>query len=138
MIHCFGSKGKNINTKTVWTNLRNCKEYVGEHISFVTRDGLDALVCFNLGIKKQILVYVAEKNKSIMTPDSLIDELRERFRISIVELRKGIQDYEVEMYCNALGITETILFWAIKNYKPNKKQEHLKTQIYPTKENRGN
>ena len=79
------------------------------------------------------------KNKKvIMTPNSLIDELRERFRISITELKKGMQDYEIEIYCNALVITEITLFWAIKNYKPNKKQEHLKTQIYPTKENRRN
>lgn len=74
----------------------------------------------------------------IMTPYNLITELRKRFNITIVELRKGLKDYEIKMYCNALGITETTLFWAIKNYKPNKKQEHLKTQIYPTKENRGN
>lgn len=74
----------------------------------------------------------------IMTPYNLITELRKRFNITIVELRKGLKEYEIEMYCNALGITETTLFWAIKNYKPNKKQEHLKTQIYPTKENRRN
>ncbi|MGB6128617.1 MAG: hypothetical protein WBG30_07700 [Psychrilyobacter sp.] len=73
-----------------------------------------------------------------MTANKIIEELRKRFRITITELRKGIQDYEVEIYCNALGITETTLFWAIKNYKPNKKEEHLKAKIYPTKENRRN
>lgn len=73
-----------------------------------------------------------------MTANKIIEELRKRFRITITELRKGMQDYEIEMYCNSVKITEAKLFWAIKNYKANKKQEHLKTQIYPTKENRGN
>lgn len=65
MIHCFGSKSKNINTKTLWNSLESCKNHIksygGEHTNFITRDGLDALVCFNWGIKKKTLVYVDEK-----------------------------------------------------------------------------
>lgn len=77
----------------------------------------------------------------IMTPNNLIEELRDRFKITIIELRKGLPDYEIKMYCDALGITEQTLFWAIKNWKPRKelkKQEQSKSKIYPTKEkNRG-
>ncbi len=56
----------------------------------------------------------------IMTPNNLINELRSRFKITILELKSGLQDYEIEMYCNALGITETTLFWAIKNWEYKK------------------
>lgn len=51
----------------------------------------------------------------IMTPNNLINELKSRFKITILELKSGLPDYEIEMYCNALGITETTLFWAITN-----------------------
>ncbi len=57
----------------------------------------------------------------IMTPNSLIDELRSRFKITILELKSGLPDYEIEMYCDALDITEATLFWAIKNCKSRKK-----------------
>jgi len=58
--------------------------------------------------------------RGIMTPNNLIAELQGRFKITIIELRSGLPDYEIEMYCNALGITETTLFWAIRNWKPRK------------------
>jgi len=77
----------------------------------------------------------------IMTPNNLIEELRDRFKITILELRKDLPNYEIEMYCDALGITEKTLFWAIKNWKPRKelkKQGQSTSKIYPTKEkNRG-
>ncbi|MGB6129701.1 MAG: hypothetical protein WBG30_13230 [Psychrilyobacter sp.] len=77
----------------------------------------------------------------IMTPNNLVEELRDRFKITILELRQNLPKYEVKMYCDALGITEKTLFWAIKNWKPKKelkKQEQSKSKIYPTKEkNRG-
>lgn len=61
MINRFKSKSKNKNIKTLWNSLMNCREFVGEHLNFTTRDGLKAIVCFNFGLKKQILVYVHEK-----------------------------------------------------------------------------
>ena len=61
MINCFRSKGQNTDTRTLWTNLRGCRKHVGKHMNFVTRDGLEALFCFNWGLKKQILVYIDEK-----------------------------------------------------------------------------
>ena len=77
----------------------------------------------------------------IMTPNGIIKELQVRFKLTIIELRKGLQDHEVELYCNVLGITETTLFWAIRDYKCRKelkKQKQSTSKIYPTKEkNRG-
>ncbi|MCS5421885.1 MULTISPECIES: hypothetical protein [Psychrilyobacter] len=77
----------------------------------------------------------------IMTPNSLIEELRDRFKITILELRKELPEYEIKMYCDALGITEQTLSWAIKNWKSKKelkKQGQSTSKIYPTKEkNRG-
>lgn len=82
-----------------------------------------------------------KNNEAIMTPNNLIDELRKKFKITILELKSGLPDYEIEMYCNALGITETTLFWAIGNWKSKnqlKKQEQSTSKICPTKEkNRG-
>ena len=77
----------------------------------------------------------------IMTPNNLIEELRDRFKITILELRRDLPEYEIKMYCDALGITEKTFFWAVKNWKPRKelkKQEQSTSKIYPTKEkNRG-
>jgi hypothetical protein len=73
----------------------------------------------------------------IMTPNNLIEELRDRFKITILELRMVLPDYEIKMYCDALGITEKTLLWAIKNWKPRKelkKQEQSTSKICPTKE----
>ncbi|UUV18009.1 hypothetical protein NRK67_12025 [Fusobacteria bacterium ZRK30] len=78
---------------------------------------------------------------AIMTPNGLIDELKDRFKISIIELRRDLPGYEIKMYCDALGITEKTFFWAIKNWKSKKelkKQEQSTSKICPTKEkNRG-
>ena len=74
----------------------------------------------------------------IMTPNGLVEELNERFKISIMELRGNLPEYEIKMYCDALGITEKTFFWAIKNWKSKKelkKQEQSTSKIYPTKEN---
>ncbi len=80
-------------------------------------------------------------NNTIMTPNNLIEELRNRFKITILELRNGLPEYETKMYCDALGITEQTLSWAIKNWKSKKelkKQEQSTSKVYPTKEkNRG-
>lgn len=68
----------------------------------------------------------------IMTPNGLIDELKDRFKISIIELRRDLPGYEIKMYCDALGITEKTLFWAIKNWKTQKelkKQEQSTSKI---------
>lgn len=74
----------------------------------------------------------------IMTPNGLVEELNARFKISIMELRGNLPEYEVKMYCDALGITEKTFFWAIKNWKSKKelkKQGQSTSKIYPTKEN---
>lgn len=70
----------------------------------------------------------------IMTPNNLIEELRDRFKITILELRRKLPEYEIKMYCDALGITEQTLSWAIENWKPRKelkKQEKSTSKIYP-------
>ncbi len=77
-----------------------------------------------------------------MTSEGIVREICDRFFISRYDLRKGLYEYEIEMYSNALNITEATLLCAIRecktkkyNYKKNKKQESSKLNTCPTKNN---
>ncbi len=56
----------------------------------------------------------------VMTSEGIVREICDRFYISRYDLRKGLYEYEIEMYSNALNITEATLLWAIRECKVKK------------------
>ncbi len=61
MISCFGSKSLEIDKRTLWENMKYCKEYLGEHTTFKTREGLEGIYKHNYGRKAEVLVYVRNR-----------------------------------------------------------------------------
>lgn len=52
-----------------------------------------------------------------MSNEYIITEIRKRFRIPLDELRRKQESYEIELYCNALKISEETYHSAVKNIK---------------------